>query len=104
MRWVVNDLQQLDEWQYFWEPKYDELTDYRRVIKEPLCLLTMRDRVGEGRYDWKGYELLKEDLGLIVRNALVYNMPHDNAYFQAKVLFITGSLLIDRMRSIIECP
>lgn len=37
----------------------------------------MREKVADGKYDNDTYNLIREDLELVVRNALTFNMPKD---------------------------
>lgn len=51
----------------------------------------MKEKVVEGAYDEKPYELIKADLELLVDNALKFNMPKDEPHYRAKILLIVGS-------------
>ena len=56
-----------------------------------MCLLKMKEKSQEGLYDEDSAYKITQDLNLIVENALQYNMPKDDAYFQAKILNILGN-------------
>lgn len=62
-----------------------------------MCLLKMKDKANEGYYDEKSFEKISTDLNLIIFNALQYNMPKDDAYFQAKILKIMGNRLLEHL-------
>ena len=47
------------------------------MITNPLCIYQMREKVVDGKYDNDTYNLIREDLELVVKNALTFNMPKD---------------------------
>ncbi len=57
----------------------------------------MKDKANDGSYDENSYEKITKDLNLIIYNALQYNMPKDDAYFQAKILKIMGNRILQQL-------
>lgn len=64
----------------------------------------MRQQIAEGGYDHLPHERLRADLNTLVRNALLYNVCNSKACFYAKILLITGELLIKKMRPLLASP
>lgn len=77
LRNVIEELKFFDEFQYFYEPDYEELIGYREAIRTPICIHQMREKAIEGAYDEQPYELIRGDLELLVKNAMTFNMPKD---------------------------
>ena len=84
------------------DPSYEALVDYLRIIKHPICLQVMRCKVSEGLYDSNPYESILNDLRLLVSNALCYNMPNDDPYYRAKILYILASGLLNAVKDVLE--
>lgn len=76
-KWVIEELKCFDEYQYFYDAEYEDITGYSEVITNPLCIYQMREKVVDGKYDNDTYNLIREDLELVVKNALTFNMPKD---------------------------
>lgn len=51
------------------------LADYAQIIKKPIDLLMVKQRLDEGSYD--DISQVTDDINLIVSNALLYNAPQD---------------------------
>lgn len=66
-----------------------------------MCLLIMREKILEGAYDCNSFETIRKDFELIVKNALTFNMPHDDAYYRAKILYIVGLRFLNHVKKII---
>ena len=88
-----------DELQFFTEPSYEKLPLYKTIIGNPMCLLKMKEKAMEGLYDEDSKEKITRDLNLIVKNALQYNMPKDDAYFQAKIFNILGNKTLEYLEN-----
>ncbi len=67
-----------------------------------MCFMTMKDNICLGKYDRDGYDRIYEDLYRLVRNALSFNMPQDDAYYRAKVIYIIGSLFLKRFKDFLD--
>jgi predicted nucleotidyltransferase len=63
----------------------------------------MREKSLEGAYDTNSYELMKADLELLVRNAMTFNMPKDEAHYRAKILLVVGTRYLNFFKDLIEC-
>jgi predicted nucleotidyltransferase len=63
----------------------------------------MREKSLEGAYDTHSYELMKADLELLVRNAMTFNMPKDEAHYRAKILLVVGTRYLNFFKDLIEC-
>jgi hypothetical protein len=87
---------------YFYDAEYEEFFGYD-VISTPMCLLKMREKVSEGAYDDSPYSLIKQDLELLVNNALQYNMPKDEPHYRAKILLIVGLKFLEHIQDLLEC-
>lgn len=57
------------------------IPDYTQVIKKPIDLNKVKNRLDEGQYD--DISQVTEDIHLIVSNALKYNPPQDPVAFAA---------------------
>ena len=68
-----------------------------------MCLFGMREKVVEGAYDTNPSQLIKEDLELIVQNAMSFNMPKDEPHYRARILLICGLKFLEEMKSLLEC-
>lgn len=68
-----------------------------------MCLFQMREKAVEGKYDSDPYLLITNDLELLVRNAMTFNMPKDEAHYRAKVLLVLGSKFLERVRDLLQC-
>ena len=46
---------------------------------------------------------MKADLELLVRNAMNFNMPKDEAHYRAKILLVVGTRYLDFFRDLLGC-
>ena len=65
-----------------------ELPDYPRIIKKPMDLQTVKNKLNEGLYS-NAFEF-SEDLRLIWRNAKCYNRTNSNIHKNAESLDKNG--------------
>jgi hypothetical protein len=63
----------------------------------------MREKAIDGFYDKKSYENIKGDLELLVKNAMIFNMPKDEAHYRAKILLVVGTKFLETFKELIEC-
>jgi hypothetical protein len=63
----------------------------------------MREKALEGAYDRHPYDLMKADLELLVKNAMTFNMPKDEAHYRAKILLVVGIRYLEFFRELICC-
>lgn len=63
----------------------------------------MREKAADGTYDDNPYVLMKEDLELIVQNAITFNMPKEDPHYRAKILLIVGSKFLESVKELLEC-
>lgn len=103
LKHVLEELKMFDEYQFYYEPTYEEIIGYRETIKQPMCLFAMAEKIIAGSYDEAPYHGLVSDLELITSNAMTFNMPKDEVYYRAKVLLVIGKRYLEVMRPIIEC-
>lgn len=60
------------------------LDDYRKVIARPMDLGTVQAKLGKGKYS--SIDALAEDVGLVWRNAMLYNQEKSLVYKAAAAL------------------
>lgn len=63
----------------------------------------MREKALEGAYDTRAHELIRNDLELLVRNAMTFNMPKDEAHYRAKILLVVGTRYLDYFKDLLDC-
>lgn len=63
----------------------------------------MREKALEGAYDRNPYELIRADLELLVKNAMTFNMPKDEAHYRAKILLVVGTKYLEFFKEFICC-
>ncbi|KAJ3274138.1 Bromodomain containing protein 7 [Terramyces sp. JEL0728] len=92
---LITMITQRDNYGFFLYPVDTSLVpDYSNIIKNPMDLGTMRDKVTKKLY--KDCEDFKKDFILVVRNAKLYNAP-DTIYFKAaEKLEQSGLRIIER--------
>ena len=72
MHKIIDLLVAKDTFEIFLEPvDVNEVPDYGNVIKNPIDLGTMREKIGTGLYN--SIDDLEEDFNLMIRNCLLYN-------------------------------
>mgnify|MGYP002036170107 CR=1 FL=1 len=74
-------------------PDREDWPDYYKLIKAPIALSTIRDRVKAGKY--RKWELFEAELSRVFSNAKKYNDPDSEVYEDADVM---ESLLRDLAR------
>ena len=74
-------------------PDREEWPDYYELIKAPIALNTIRDRVKCGKY--RKWELFEAEMSRVFSNAKKYNAPDSEVYEDADVM---ESLLRDLAR------
>lgn len=80
---VLNQLVAKDQLEIFLEPvNVDEVPDYSLVIKQPMDLGTMREKLRDGHYST--LDDLEADFNLMIRNCLLYNNK-DTIFYKAGV-------------------
>ena len=65
-------------------PDREEWPDYYELIKAPLALNTIRDRVNTGKY--RKWELFEAEMDRVFLNAKRYNDPKSQVYKDADVM------------------
>lgn len=82
---IIRKLAEKDPEQYFSFPVTASMApDYSEIIKEPMDLQTIREKIEDGLYP--SLPSMKEDCSLIVSNALQYNQSNTVFYLAAKRL------------------
>lgn len=61
-----------------------QLADYATIIKKPMDLLIVKQRLDDGTYD--DISQVTDDINLVVHNALRYNAPQDRVFGAAQQL------------------
>ena len=65
-------------------PNREDWPDYYKLIKAPIALNTIRDRVKAGKY--RKWELFAAELSRVFSNAKKYNAPDSQVYEDADVM------------------
>ena len=65
-------------------PDREEWSDYYEVIKAPIALNTIGERVKAGKY--RKWELFEAEMGRAFSNAKQYNDPSSQVYEDAEVM------------------
>lgn len=85
VRKVVTKLRQHEAALFFNEPvDFDIFPDYPKVIKTPMDLRTISEKLESGKYT--SLEQAESDIRLVFSNCFTYNGPHTVAYEQGKKL------------------
>lgn len=80
---ILDQLVTKDQLQIFLDPvDTSEVPDYSAVIKNPIDLGTMREKLKEGHYET--LEALESDFTLMIKNCLLYN-DKDTIFYKAGV-------------------
>jgi histone acetyltransferase len=91
---LVNLVQNhIDSWPFISPVPAEEVPDYYEVVKDPICLETIKERVESGEY-YQTLEMFAADFRLMFNNCRLYNAPDTvfyknatrlEAYFESKV-------------------
>ena len=91
---LVNLVQNhIDSWPFISPVPAEEVPDYYDVVKDPICLETIKERVESGEY-YQTLEMFAADFRLMFNNCRLYNAPDTvfyknatrlEAYFESKV-------------------
>ncbi|CAI2311321.1 unnamed protein product [Caenorhabditis sp. 36 PRJEB53466] len=82
---ILRKLIDKDPEQYFAYPVTPAMApDYKDIIKEPMDLQTVREKIEDNKYP--SLPAMKQDCQLIVANALLYNQPNTVFYLAANRL------------------
>lgn len=74
LKFLLSDLQShSSSWPFLQPVKQNEVPDYYIVIKEPMDLSTMENKIGTGQY--KGLDEFTKDFDLMIKNCISYNGP-----------------------------
>jgi len=84
-RSLLEDLMEHESSQPFNEPVDEELTDYFEVVKNPMDLGTIRDKLNSHQY--KTTEFFVDDVRLVFDNCLLYNEPSSEIGISAQILW-----------------
>uniref|UniRef100_A0A914W8I2 Bromo domain-containing protein n=1 Tax=Plectus sambesii TaxID=2011161 RepID=A0A914W8I2_9BILA len=92
---LLRDLGRKDPDQYFTFPVTESIApDYSSVIKQPMDLFTMRQKLDRNEYST--VEAIKKDVELIISNALVYNEAGTIYHCAAQKLKTVASYLFSQ--------
>ncbi|KAJ3006876.1 hypothetical protein HKX48_009422 [Thoreauomyces humboldtii] len=92
---LITAFKNKDHYGFFLDPvDLSVVTDYMKVISEPMDLGTMDKKVRERAY--REIAEFKNDFRLVVTNAKTYNPPGSVYYKSAERLEVYGNRLIDR--------
>lgn len=76
---IVNQLKARDIGEIFIEPvDQNEVPDYGDIVKQPMDLQTMTEKINNFEYD--SIEALEVDFNLMISNCLAYNAKHTIFY------------------------
>jgi len=94
MRALVNLVQNhIDVWPFLEPVNAEEVPDYYDVVKDPICMETIKDRVENGEY-YVTLEMFAADFRVMFNNCRLYNAPDTmfykcatrlEAFFESKV-------------------
>jgi len=68
------------------DPVYWEIPDYFEVIKNPMDLGTIKERIDAGYYDEKNVEAYAADVRLVWSNAMTYNKDDTPVFKMARIM------------------
>ncbi|KAH9276936.1 hypothetical protein BASA83_000450 [Batrachochytrium salamandrivorans] len=92
---IIDLLRQKDSYGFFLEPvDLSIVTDYLTVIREPMDLATMANRVASNHYT--SSDEFQRDFELVIRNAKTYNSKATLYYKEAEKLNQAGKRIIQR--------
>ncbi|GMR53762.1 hypothetical protein PMAYCL1PPCAC_23957, partial [Pristionchus mayeri] len=82
---LIRRLMEKDKEEYFHFPVTPSIApDYSNIIKEPMDLETMREKIERDEY--RTVKQLRDDGMLIAKNAMIYNAPHTVYHIAAQKL------------------
>ncbi|XP_052860657.1 bromodomain-containing protein homolog [Anopheles cruzii] len=91
---ILDQLEVKDDKEIFREPvDIDEVPDYMDIVKHPMDLGTMRQKLKRGMY--VRIEDLEQDFGLMIRNCLAYNNK-DTMFYRAGVRMRDAGAIVFR--------
>lgn len=91
---ILDQLEGKDDKEIFREPvDTDEVPDYMDIVKHPMDLGTMRQKLKRGMY--VRIEDLEQDFGLMIRNCLAYNNK-DTMFYRAGVKMRDAGAIVFR--------
>ena len=98
---VLDELRARDPQDIFYDPvDTTEVTDYLSIVKEPMDLTTMKNKVN--LYQYKSMDDLESDFNLMISNCIAYNFK-DTVFYKAGVrLRELGGIIIRQARRTIE--
>lgn len=98
---ILNQLVSKDQLEIFLEPvNVAEVPDYSLVIKQPMDLGTMKEKLKDGFYT--SLEEIESDFNLMIRNCLLYNNK-DTIFYKAGVkMKENGNTIFRQMRKELE--
>ncbi|XP_070501839.1 bromodomain-containing protein homolog [Chironomus tepperi] len=101
MHKIIDQLVQRDSLEIFLEPvDVTEVPDYANVIKNPMDLGTMREKLKTGGYD--GLDDMEADFSLMIRNCLLYNNKETIFYKMGVKMKEQGSSIFKQARKELE--
>jgi hypothetical protein len=81
---IINRMKKKHISEVFWDPIdpiKDKALDYNDIIKNPMCLSTVLEKLETSRYS--SLELWAKDVDLIWTNAMIFNGPSSLIYLMA---------------------
>lgn len=101
MHKIIDMLVTKDTYEIFLEPvDVNEVPDYANVIKNPIDLGTMRDKIGTGLYE--SIDDLEVDFSLMIRNCLLYNEKETIFYRVGLKMKEQGAAIFRQVRRELE--
>lgn len=101
MNKILDQLVQRDALEIFLEPvDTNEVQDYAAVIKNPMDLGTMREKLKAGEYD--SLDEMEADFGLMIRNCLLYNNKETIFYKMGVKMKEQGGMVFRQARKELE--
>lgn len=88
--------------QYFFQPSFETIQNYERIVDRPSCVMLINDRISEGIYDNEPLNTLKNDFRKVIQNALSFNEVKSDPFYRAKVLYIIGDLFLQQVGECID--
>lgn len=98
---IIDLLVARDQYEIFLAPvDVNEVPDYSNVIKNPMDLGTMRDKIGAGLYE--SIDDLEADFNLMIKNCLLYNNKDTIFYRVGLKMKEQGSSIFRQVRKELE--
>ncbi|KAK7463006.1 hypothetical protein VKT23_007588 [Stygiomarasmius scandens] len=100
LRKALERLAAMDRNNYFREPvKKDEVPDYYDVVKQPMCWVTMSEKLDRHEY-WNVHEF-KDDVNLVYDNAVLYNKSGSLIYKNAMRLKTNSQPILQELDQLV---